>query len=137
VELVRDGAPEGDWYAQYSNERPGWLAHSNQGFPLDGRRVAALRIRFYMKTEAVRPGPEPNQLPCAAIAMFDRQRELVKLARLGQLTGTHGWTQVEELLSVPPSVRDAVIMIGLHGATGRAAFDDIQLEPVPRAAPRR
>ncbi|MBI3465077.1 MAG: hypothetical protein HY000_18775 [Planctomycetes bacterium] len=42
------------------------------------------------------------------------------------------WTSKEERVAVPRTARDAVIMIGLNGATGKVALDDVRLAPVPR-----
>ena len=134
VTLEEGEAPEGERYAVFSNDQPGHLAHSNQGFAVEGRQIEFLDLSFWIKTEAVRPGPKPEQTASVAITFFDRNRSFLGTFRAGPYTGTTPWSRMREQVPVPRTARDAVIMIGLHGATGRAAFDDIQIAPIPRSS---
>ncbi len=134
VTLAQQGAPEGKHYVLYANDDPGHLSHSNQGFAIDGRRIEALELSLWVKTEGVRAGPKPENVACVSISFFDRNRSLAGVFRSGPYLGTREWTRVRERVAVPRTAQDAVVMIGLQGATGRAAFDDIQITPAPRAA---
>jgi N-acyl-D-amino-acid deacylase len=134
VRLERAGAPEGKQYVSYSNEAPGHLTHSNQGFAVDGRRVEALELTFWAKGESLRSGPKAGQAPGITITFFDRNRALAGTFRAGPDEGTSIWTEWRERVAVPRTAHDAVIMIGLNGATGRLSLDDIRLVPLARGA---
>ncbi|MBI3466029.1 MAG: protein-L-isoaspartate(D-aspartate) O-methyltransferase, partial [Planctomycetes bacterium] len=132
VSLETKDAPEGKHYVVYSNDKPGHLAHSNQGFAVDGRFVESLDLSYWIKTEAVLAGPKAEQLAGISITFFDRNRSFLTTWRTGPFPRTMPWTSKEERVAVPRTARDAVIMIGLNGATGKVALDDVRLAPVPR-----
>jgi protein-L-isoaspartate(D-aspartate) O-methyltransferase len=134
VSLGDTDAPEGKHYVQYANDKPGHLAHSNQGFAVDGRVVESLDLTYWIKTDGVRPGPRPEQIAGMSITFFDRNRSFLGTWRAGPFPATMSWTTKGERVAVPRTARDAVIMIGLNGATGKVALDDIQLAPPPRAS---
>jgi N-acyl-D-amino-acid deacylase len=134
VRIEDDGAPEGKRFVAYTNDDPGHLTHSNQGFAIDGKRIESLDLSFWVMTEAVRPGPKPEHTAGITITFFDRNRSYVSTVRAGPFEGTNSWGRETQRIAVPRTAQDAVIMIGLSGATGRIAFDDIQFKPVMRGA---
>ena len=134
VSLEDKDAPEGKHFAAYSNNEPGHLAHSNQGFAVDGRRVEFLDLTFWVKSDKVRVGPKPEQVPGIMITFIDSGKKFADIARAGPFDGTTAWAEKRERLVVPKSAEYAVIMLGLNGGTGRIAFDDIQIKPIPRAS---
>jgi N-acyl-D-amino-acid deacylase len=134
VTIRDDDAPEGKSYVLYSNDEPGHLTHSNQGFAVDGRRVESLDLSFWVRSQNVRPGPKPEHAAGIAITFFDRNRSFVSTVRAGPFEGTSAWKQARERIPVPRSAQDAVIMIGLYGATGHIAFDEVQIKPVARVS---
>jgi N-acyl-D-amino-acid deacylase len=134
VKVEDRDAPEGKHFVQYANDQPGYLAHSNQGFAVDGRRVEYLDLTFSVRTERVRSGPKPEHTPGVLVTFFDRNRSFVSTARGGPYEGTSKWVSKRELLPVPKSAQDAVIMIGLNGGTGQISFDDFQMTPIPRSS---
>jgi N-acyl-D-amino-acid deacylase len=132
VKLESTAAPEGKHYVTYTNDEPGHLTHSNQGFAVDGRQVEYLELDFSVRTERARVGPKSEQTPGAIITFFDRNRSFVGTVRAGPFEGTANWTERHERFPVPRTAQDAVIMIGLNGGTGVIAFDNLQLTPVLR-----
>ena len=134
VRIEDAAAPEGKRFVAYTNDDPGHLTHSNQGFAIDGKRIESLDLSFWVMTEAVRPGPKPEHTAGITITFFDRNRSYVSTVRAGPFEGTNSWGRETQRIAVPRTAQDAVIMIGLSGATGRIAFDDIQIKPVMRGA---
>lgn len=48
------------------------------------------------------------------------------------LAETDTWQTITRRISVPPSAREAILQVGLNGATGRLCIDDVQLNPQAR-----
>jgi protein-L-isoaspartate(D-aspartate) O-methyltransferase len=46
---------------------------------------------------------------------------------VGPWRAESGWQKVSEKVSVPARAREAIVRIGLNGATGEISFDDIQI----------
>ena len=45
---------------------------------------------------------------------------------VGPWRGTFDWQRVSDKVRVPPKAREAIVRIGLLGATGEMSFDDIR-----------
>jgi protein-L-isoaspartate(D-aspartate) O-methyltransferase len=133
VSLETNDAPEGKHYVAYSNDEAGHLVHSNQGFAVDGRRVELLELTYWIKSDKVRAGSKPEQVPGIVITFIDPAKKIADIVRAGPFDGTTAWTEKRERIAVPRTAEYAVIMIGLNGGTGRIAFDDIQIKPILRA----
>lgn len=123
-------APEGQHYVTFANDEPGRPSHLMQGFPIDGRRVIGLRVAAQVKHEDVRPGRSTSEVAVLAISFYDAERRDMGFALLGPFYGTQPWHRVEKTVRVPPQAREAILRIGLFGATGSISFDQIALEPI-------
>ena len=66
------------------------------------------------------------------ITFFDEKRGEAGITWLGPWSDTFDWKQVKETLDVPAKAREAIIRIGLHGATGEVSFDEVKLIPVQK-----
>jgi protein-L-isoaspartate(D-aspartate) O-methyltransferase len=94
-----------------------------------------LRVSLQARGSDVQPGPQRNQSPGAVITFYDERRAAVGETSLGQLFGTFEWQEVARSVSVPVRAREAVIRIGLLGATGELSLDHLgveAVEPEPR-----
>ena len=80
----------------------------------------------------MRQGLARDELPGITIRYFDGQRGLLGTNVIGFFRGTRDWSQESRVFRVPASTREAIVSIGLFGATGTAAFDDIRVEAVAR-----
>ncbi len=49
---------------------------------------------------------------------------------IGPYSGTRPWKSHSRVLAVPPQAREAIVRIGLFGATGTADFDAVKIEPI-------
>ncbi len=121
-------APEGGRYALFSNAEPGRGSQALQGFALDGRKVKALDVSFYVRGKDIRRGPKPDDSPKLAIIFYNENRAMEGTGIVGPWAGTFDWRREEKRLDVPPRTREAIVCIGLLGAVGDVAFDDIQLK---------
>jgi protein-L-isoaspartate(D-aspartate) O-methyltransferase len=120
-------APDGEHYLICDNETPGRNSHLMQGLGVDGREVSRLELSAWIRTKAVADLHGPQDGPRVVITFYDDQRREVGMAWLGPWRGDRDWRYDARRTRVPPAAREAIVRIGLFGATGQAAFDDIRL----------
>ncbi len=128
---ANDGpAPQGNRYARFENQTPGLNSHLLQGIAVDGREVSMLRLSGRARTNNVKKGPDPESMPMVAISLYDELRRDLGTFWIGPFRGSRPWRESSRLIRVPAATREAILRVGLFGATGRADFDEIQLERV-------
>lgn len=130
--LENDGAPVGRNYVTFSNATPGRSAMALQGMAIDGRQVHSIDVSCWVRGNRIQSGSHAQELPMLIISFFDENRGEAGFTWLGPWSNSFDWKQVKETLDVPAKAREAIIRIGLHGATGEVSFDDVQLAPHKR-----
>lgn len=132
AELVQDPrAPQGERYLRFFNTTSGLGSQALQAFAVDGRKVKALELSLSVKWQNVQPSPD-GELPVAMIMFYDDRRASVGEAGLGPWRGSFDWREERKEIPVPPKAREAILRLGLFGATGEIWFDNLNLRPVPR-----
>jgi protein-L-isoaspartate(D-aspartate) O-methyltransferase len=127
LKLVEDDdAPQGDHYVTFSNTEPGRGAHALQGLAVDGRKVSSLDVSLWVKGVNLRAA-SPEQEPVLAITFYDENRSQAGYTWVGPWRDSFAWRKVTDKLRVPPKAREAIVRIGLSGATGELSVDDIQI----------
>jgi protein-L-isoaspartate(D-aspartate) O-methyltransferase len=58
---------------------------------------------------------------------YDERRGMLGERALGQWRGTRDWQHYSAHLPVPARAREAIIRVGLFGATGRLSVDDVRV----------
>lgn len=125
-------AREGTGYVTFRNTEPGRGSRALQGFAIDGSEIGALEVSAWIKHSRLSAGPERNMHPMIAVSFFDEDRRDLGHTWIGPWLGSEDWHHVEDELRVPARTREAIIRIGLFGATGEISFDDVQLHPIER-----
>ncbi len=120
-------SPSGRHFVTFENEHKGRPTNLLQGIPLDGRKVSAINLAASVKMVDVVGGLDPSELPAVTVRFYDEQRNLLESQWLGPFRGTKDWHQLERKMRVPSRAREAILSIGLFGATGTAHFDSIKL----------
>jgi protein-L-isoaspartate(D-aspartate) O-methyltransferase len=130
VAVVEDKtvAPDGDRYMHFENEEPGRGCRALQGFAIDGREVSQLAVSFDIRGQRIRPGQDRTQWPYVAITFYDKRRGMLDTETVGPFRDSFDWTHVERTVGVPVHAREAIIRIGLLGATGSLDLDDLQVQ---------
>ncbi len=123
-------AEKGKLVARFENETPGLNSHLLQGIAIDGREVSLLKLSGRARTDGVKKGPTPEALPAIAISLYDAQRQDLGTFVLGPFGGTRAWRSTSRLIRIPPATREAILRVGLFGATGTADFDEIAIKRV-------
>ena len=123
------GEPTGG-FVRFTNQTPGLGSHLLQGIAVDGREVGTLRLAAKCRTESVRSGPDPESLPAVSISFYNEIREDLGTFSIGPFRGSRPWGQKSRLIRIPAGTREAIVRIGLFGATGTADFDDVEIEKI-------
>jgi protein-L-isoaspartate(D-aspartate) O-methyltransferase len=121
---------ESKHFVEFQNEARGRPTHLLQGVALDGRLVRRVRLSAEMRLDDVKVGLETSELPAVTLRFYDERRALLETQWIGLVRGTRPWKSESRTVRVPAEAREAIVSIGLFGATGRAAFDNVALEAV-------
>lgn len=133
LELVDDPkAPSGKRYVKFSVEQPGQNSHLMQGFAIDGRVISRITLSASIKCDKVLTGPHRDDLPVIALTFLNETREEVGTGFMGPFRGTRDWQNLDHPIDVPKDAREALIRIGMFGATGETSFDNIMIRPEKR-----
>lgn len=130
LHLKTDGdCRSGQNYITFINDDPGRGAQALQGMAVSGRDVPQLKVSLYVRAEDVRPGQNPGQLPALVLTFYDENRHSLGVAKVGPWRGSFDWQLKTALLDVPPRAQEAIVYIGMQGATGKLSLDAIKIEP--------
>ncbi len=125
VRQESDNAPDGMAYAKFENNTPGRSSHALQGFAIDGQSIRQLRISADVRTKAVVDGPKKDMAAAIVVSFYDEQRSPLGQQWLGPWHGTHDWSTKTKTFRVPGRAREAILRVGLFGATGELSVDKI------------
>ena len=132
TELMTDKPPDGKVFLRMENDDPSRLAQALQGMAIDGRKIGSVSIALQVRVESIHPGSESFQKPMLVIHFYDQNRKEIESQVIGPWLRDTDWDTVGGIIPVPKEAREAIIRIGLNGATGRLDIDDIKFRPKPR-----
>ena len=133
LELVDDKlSPGGKRHVRFTADQVGQKAHLMQGFAINGRVIGKIKLMASVKCDEVLQGTHPQDLPVASITFYDDHRRELGTGFIGPFRGTRDWRNYDNTIRVPENTREALIRIGLFGATGSASFDNVLIQPMPR-----
>ena len=133
VFLENNTSPDGQRHLLLKNSEPGRPAHIFQGFPIDGRSVRELKISYRVRVLELGSGRIPAEKPGVAIRFFDERRtRSTRLVNPLRILNSD-WGLVTTSILVPAWSREAILQVGLMGATGQIEFDEIQIISVKRS----
>jgi len=130
--LTIQDAPRGKRSLRFENRDTGRLAQLLQGMAVDGRKIESLSVSLWVKYENTQAGVESYQKPALVVHFYDLNRKPIGEGILGPWLGTGDWKTVTRKISVPRNAREAVVRIGLNGATGVMSVDDVTLSAEAR-----
>lgn len=126
VTHITGGAPQGESYIRIENTEPGRSAQLLQGFPIDGTQVGTLDVAVLINLAELGRGSGSFE-PALLVHFYDETRRMIASKALDRWTETDGWEKKQELIAVPTQAREAVLRVGLNGATGLLAVDDVHI----------
>ena len=125
-------ALEGRQYLRLENAEPGRPAQLFQGFPVDGRTIGQVVLSLEVRGDGIGAGPNQDDFPGLVVRFFNEERSRSQNGRLGPWKDNGPWRRVEGSIAVPAWAREAIIQIGLLGATGQLDVDDVRVTGKPR-----
>lgn len=133
MEIVEDDdAQDGESYVTFKNEMRGRGAQALQGFAVDGREVKRMTLSAWVRGEGIVPGNRREEMAAIIVVFYDELRHEVGTVGLGPWRGTFPWDFFTATVPVPPKARDAIIRVGLLGATGEMSVDGLKVEATPQ-----
>jgi protein-L-isoaspartate(D-aspartate) O-methyltransferase len=123
-----DDAPDGKRFMKFENTTPGRDCHLMQGLALDGRNVSRVRLRGWCRTGTTVATDQRSEGPRVVITFYDEHRRDLGQWWLGPWYANESWRHQQKDIVVPKRAREAIVRIGLFGATGTASFDNIELK---------
>jgi protein-L-isoaspartate(D-aspartate) O-methyltransferase len=123
-------APDGKRFVTFHNSEPGRGCHALQGFAINGRALSSLELRFWARGENIRPAAQSDELPRIIVTFYDDRRATVGEESVGKFEGSFAWRKESGRLRVPLKAREAIVRIGLLGATGELSLDGLSLKSV-------
>ncbi len=123
-------APSGKRYVRFHNSEPGRGAQALQAFAIDGRYVRHLEISVHVRCQDIHPGPTTSQVPGLGVVFYDETRGAIGEKTLGPWLENSDWKTETKRIDVPLGAREAIIRIGLLGATGELSLDDVRIKGV-------
>ncbi len=121
-------APAGKSCLVFQNDTPGRSAQALQAVGVDGRKYAALNISLMLRATDVTRGRSVRELPRVDISFFDEIQAPCGASSAGPWYGTISWVTKQATVAIPPKAKVAVVAVGMFGATGELAVDNIQVK---------
>ncbi|MFP6765903.1 MAG: protein-L-isoaspartate(D-aspartate) O-methyltransferase [Planctomycetaceae bacterium] len=132
VERKPDSPRDGGYYLEFTNKEPGRPSQILQGLAIDGRKVAFVNISLDVNMEETQPGPKSFERPALYLHFYDSIRREVGSFRVGPWLRPQDWERDGRRFAVPVQAREAIIRVGLNGATGRMSIDNARLSFIRR-----
>jgi protein-L-isoaspartate(D-aspartate) O-methyltransferase len=97
---------------------------------IDGLEVPAVTVSLSIQVGDVLQGPSAFEKPALIIHFFDQRRVPIGEHVIGPwLAESESWQKIASRIAVPPAAREAILQVGLNGATGKLCIDNVQLTP--------
>lgn len=130
MQIIDKDAPDGKQFVRFTNDTPGRPTRMMQGLGLDGRKVRKIELSARVRCKDVRVGVERDELPKITVIFFDENRSQVGINWIGPFQATTEWSSEKKTFDVPPLAREAIVNMGLLGATGQFDVDLVELRAV-------
>lgn len=134
--IMTEGGAVGRRFLRFECAKPGRPARLSRAFGVDGSRYEAIVLGLWVRHEYSQLGERLGEEPGLVIDFLGDQLRQITRGSLGPWTartmsGHTGWTRVARRIPVPRGTRDAILSLGLLGATGRLDVDGLTVDLVP------
>jgi hypothetical protein len=131
--IVAEGGIHGPHFLRFHESKPGRPARLSRAFGIDGRKTEAIIIGLWVRLDQTHSGERLGQNPGLMIDFLGEGLRTLRRGSMGdwgRSMGSH-WNYVARRFAIPPGTRDAIMSIGLLGATGTLDVDGMTFELVP------
>lgn len=131
--IVPEGGKVGPQLLKFETRRQGRLARLSRAFGIDGRKTEAIVIGLWVRASQVQTGERLGYDPGLIIDFLGDGLRSLRRGTMGPWTKSIGlrWTHISKRVPVPPGARDAIMSVGLLGATGVLEIDGLTIELIP------
>lgn len=132
--MAEGGAPgAGPHYVRFECSQSGRPARLSRAFGVDGRKTEAVVLGFWIRQNNIQVGERQGDEPGLMIDFLGVELHHLSRGVFGPWTHSvrDRWTRVARRIPVPPGTRDAIMSVGLMGATGTLDFDGLTIDLIP------
>ena len=134
--FVNEGGVIGAHFFRFECARAGRPARLSRAFGVDGRKHEAIVIGLWVRIEKVQTGERTGEDPGLIIDFLGDKLRQTTRGTLGPWTLKEfdtgkRWTRVAKRIPIPPATRDAIMSVGLLGATGVLDIDGLTFDLIP------
>jgi hypothetical protein len=134
--VVDEGGVVGSKYLKFESAKPGRGARLSRAFGIDGKKHEAVVIGLWVRLDQIQAGERMGEDPGLHIDFLGDKLRQETRGSLGPWTvrafgAASHWTRVSKRIPVPPATKDAIMTLGLLGATGVLDIDGLTIDLVP------
>jgi hypothetical protein len=133
--ITEGGPPDaGPHFVRFECKDPGRPARLSRAFGVDGRKIEAVILGLWIRQSNVQFGEREGDEPSLMIDFLGEELRHLSRGSLGPWTrlARDRWTRVAKRIPVPPGTKDAILSVGLMGATGMLDIDGLTVDLVAR-----
>lgn len=136
VKLVTEGGAVQPHFIRFECSKPGRPARLSRAFGIDGKKFEAIVIGLWVRLDQIQTGERLGEEPGLMIDFLGDQLRQQTRGSMGPWTArnmgsANSWTRVSKRIPVPPGTKDAIMSIGLLGATGVLDIDGFTFDLIP------
>lgn len=127
AEIVSGDASRPGSFLRFKNAVPGRRSQALQSIGVRGDQVRHLAIEAWISGQNVQPAvpTDPEDGAKLVVTFFDAERNTVAEQVVGLWRDDFTWRKQHAVVRVPPTAIGVTVAVGLFGATGEFACDDI------------
>jgi hypothetical protein len=127
---MTEGGASGPHFVRIECSKAGRPARLSRAFGIDGSKTEAIILGLWVRASNVQLGEREGSEPSLLIDFLGDQMRQVGRGLMGPWThSVHDqWTRVAKRIPVPPGTKDAIMTVGLLGATGTLDVDGLTVE---------
>jgi len=134
MQWLSEGGVAGPHFVRFESSKPGRPARLSRAFGVDGAKTEAIVIGLWVRQNNIQIGERDGSEPSLMIDFLGAQLRAVSRGIMGPWTQSvqDRWTRVVKRIPVPPGTKDAIMSVGLLGATGTLDIDGLTVDLIPR-----
>ncbi len=132
--LMPEGGAVGPHFVRIQSSKLGRPARLSKAFGIDGRQTEAIILGLWVRPNNIRHGERDSVEPYLLMDFYEDQLRIARHTAMGpwKWSGGKAWTRVVKRLAVPPTTKDAIMTVGLLGATGTLDVNGLTVDLVPK-----
>ncbi|MGO9914533.1 MAG: hypothetical protein ACLQIB_07445 [Isosphaeraceae bacterium] len=134
MKWMSEGGAAGPHFVRFATTKPGRPARLSRAFGVDGAKTEAIVLGLWVRQKEIQIGERDGSEPSLMIDFFGLQLRSIGRGIMGPWTRSvrDRWTRVVKRIPVPPGTKDAIMSVGLMGATGTLDVDGLTVDLIPR-----